>query len=226
MTEHNVRADMLEREMLARYAAGSLEQIDARQLETFRASAGMSVVDPAWALLIGKRRAAGPDRDVKVSELETWPDTNLHALMIRPEIDRSVRENAALELYRRASKFVRTPEFATFLTSCIDRELVERKAGHEPSRVLDALWRLNEKAEASRIALAGVDRVHTEAEGYLRDALERPMETLRAEADAQGESLRQAIATVRKAVKKLAILLSSATCLAALVLVLHQFHVV
>lgn|SRR5215471_1198087 len=86
---------------------------------------------------------------------------------------------------------------------CIDCELVEPKAGHEPSRVLDALWRLNEKAEGNGIALVGVDAAHTEAEAHLQAALATAMETLRAEAKAQGESLQHAIVAVRRMLKRL-----------------------
>ena len=224
--EFKNRADMFERELLARYSAASLEQIDPRQFEAFRASAGVSAVDPSWQLLVRRWKAAGPDRDVKVGELETWPDATLYSLITRPEVDRVVRENAALELYRRVSKCVRTPEFASFLTGCIDRELVERKANHEPSRVLDALWRINQKAENTKATLAQFDAAHTDAEEALLAAIERAMETLRAEVDAQGESLHQAIAAVRKTVKKHALFLGSATCLTALALVLHVLHVI
>ena len=172
---------MFERELLARYNAASLAAIDARELETFRASAGLHAVDPSWELLVEKWRAAGPHIDVNVSELETWTDTNLHDLMIREEANRSVRENAALELYRRASKFIRTPEFATFLTLCIDRELVERKATHEPTRVLDALWRINQKAETNKSGLTQIDAAHTGTEAHLHAALAMAVESLRAE---------------------------------------------
>jgi len=132
-------ADMLERELLSRHVAGKLATIDARQLEAFRASAGIHPTDAAWQIVVDGWKTAAPSKEMAVTELETWPETNLHDLVIREEVNRSVRENAALELYRRGSKFVRTLEFAAFLTMCIDRELVERKAGHEPCRVLDAL---------------------------------------------------------------------------------------
>jgi len=108
---------------------------------------------------------------------------------------------------------------------CIDCELVEPKAGHEPSRVLDALWRLNEKAERNGIALVGVDAAHTEAEAHLQAALATAMETLRAEAKAQGESLQHAIVAVRRRLKRRSIMLGSAPFLTTLALVLHLLHV-
>lgn len=192
MNEHILRSQTFEAELLARHGAASLADIGLRELEAFRAGASLAVIDAAWLLLLGRWKSAHDEPVVSVSELETWPDANLYDLLRRDDTLPNVRESAALELYRRGSPHVRSEEFTPFKTLCIDREMAERKARHDPVRVLDSLQRLAERSDINATTIAKVDSSHHQAEADLEAQTTAAIQTLQAMLEARTSSLTQA----------------------------------
>lgn len=128
LDEDALRCHHFEQELLIRHGATRLAQITPRQLEQFRVGSSIQTYDTAWQRVIKHWKAAtGRSSVPPVSELESWPDATLYALLRRETLP-DVQEAAAFELRRRRSRYVNTPEFIA-----IARELQERRAGYDPA---------------------------------------------------------------------------------------------
>ena len=115
MTDSELRPNLLQKELLHHYTVTSVAELDAPQMEAFRASAGLHPTDPAWLVLVDRWQAAAPGKKLEdVKELQTWPDHTLFSLMNREDLTWTVRQAAAVELHRRKSKYTRTVEFYKF----------------------------------------------------------------------------------------------------------------
>jgi hypothetical protein len=194
-TEVHKRALQIQGELLTRNGAADISQLTDRQLSAFRSQSGLQVNDPAWLLILSgwnqarcapiveaeKIRSTPRPNTMNVAELVGLNDENLFSLICRAQVAENVKAASALELYRRGSRFVQTPEFARLKTLCVDRELADTQAPHDPARVLDALARLRERDEERQAAIARVDRAHAAAEANL-DAQHAKLETLTASA--------------------------------------------
>lgn len=228
MTEHIVRSNLLELELLARYSAPSLADIGPREIETFRASAGLHPDDQAWLELTKRWQAERGESAEHISELQTWTDANLFDILLR-DASANAQADAALELYRRGSKFIHSEEFEPFRTACIDRELKERRAGHDPTRVLDGLQRLNQKHERNAKAIDHVDRARRDAEDALDKRHTATADEIRSSLEARAASLQQGMTEMKDAiaqkVKKLAVWFGSINFVVALAIILHIAHV-
>lgn len=229
--EHELRCRHFERELLARFGVKSIGELTVRELEQFRASGSIHREDRAWlSLLAHWKGLTGQNTAPEVSEIETWPDSVLYGLLCR-EAAPHVHEAAAVELYRRSSKFCASEEFAQFKEIAIDRELRERKAGHDPSRVLDALQRLNQKSEANAVRITDANHAQAQTTAEITELRERQdvatanSAKLESELSVRASSLQQAINSVeqslKKKIKQLVIGLGSLTGVTVLAILSH-----